>query len=102
MLFMAEKEPVVITYKKSKRRRAYKFWDTAYVYEAMQEAIQIRANLEEISRLTNTDIYSLPAVSIPGSVLYQIVDSNINSFEKLLKESLIKTANISEIQQTLH
>lgn len=88
--------------KKLKCKRAYTFWDTAYVYHAMQEAIQIRANLEELSRVTKLGIDNLPVVSIPGSVLYQTVNSNIHSYEKLLQENLIKTGNISKIQPTLH
>lgn len=93
---------ITVTYKKSKRRRTYTFWDTAYVYHAMQEALQIRANLEELSRVTELGMDNLPIVSIPGSVLYQIVNSNIHSYEKLLQESLIKIGNISKIQSTLH
>ena len=96
---MAERE-IKVTYKKSRRKRLYKFWDTVYVYEAMQQAVVIRANLQELSK--SIDSEELPLVSIPGNILYQLVDSNIEAYERLLKERLIKTANISEIQPTLH
>lgn len=99
---MIKKSIPIIRYKKSKRKRMYSFWDTVWVYNAMQESMIIQANIEELMDITSLELEELPLVSIPGGTLYKIVTSNIEAFEKLLKESLIKTGNISKIQPTLH
>lgn len=100
---MAEKTPTV-TYKKPRRnKRAFKFIDTMYLYESMQEAIEIRNTLEEVAQKEEVESFSdLKPTLIKSELLYNIVDSYIESYEKLLKESLITSANISKIQPTIH
>lgn len=100
---MADKAPT-ITYKKSRRnKRAFKFADTMYLYESMQEAINIRHTLEEATHEEELgSISELKPVLINSGLLYHIVDSYIESYEKLLKESLINSANISKIQSSIH
>lgn len=96
---MAERVPV-ITYKKS--RRTIKFWDTVYLYENMQEAINVRATLEQAAEEKDCDIDDIGNIAIPSDVLYRLADALIHGYEKLLKEGLIKSGNISKIQPTLN
>lgn len=97
---MAEKT-LTVTYKKRRiNKRAFKFWDTEYLYEAMYEAVNIRANIDKVAETKPMEDSSM--VAIPAGLLYHLADAYILSYDKLLKEELIKTANISKIQPTIN
>jgi len=97
---MAERTPV-ITFKKTRRnRRAFKLWDSAYLYEAMQEAVNIRSNIDKAAEVEMPPEGAIAA--IPISLLYHLADAYIDAYDRLLKEELIKTANISKIQPTIN
>lgn len=100
---MAEKT-LTVRYKKSRNSntRAFKIWDTEYLYESMQDAVNIKHTLDKLSEENNADFSNLGMATIPINVLHGLANSYIESYNKLLKEALIKSANISKIQPTIN
>lgn len=99
---MAEKTPT-ITYKKSRsNRRALKFWDTADMFDSMQEATNIRYVIEKVAEERDIHPQDIGNIAISADVLYALADCFCQAYKLLLNEELIKSGNISKIQPTLN
>ena len=98
---MVEKKPT-ITYKKRRSPRALKVWDVEYLYEAMQTAVSLISKIEQTADESETSVEDLNPTLIDTAILYHIMDAYINAYERLMKEALINTGNISKISPTLN
>lgn len=99
---MVEKKEIKVTYKKSRNPRSVKLWDTEYLYRAMQDAMVIKYNIEELSTRTNTPLTELGLLQIPAEDLWFLLDAYTDAYKRLMKEALITSGNISKIQPTLN
>jgi len=96
---------VEITYKQRKTSpnpRAAKLRETGYFYTAMQQAAQLKYELERLSREQQIQLSDMKPTLIPTDMLWFLADSYLDSYNLLLKENLIKSGNISKISQTIH
>ena len=59
----------------------------------MEQAAQIMKNIEDIAEKENIPIHLLPPASIPVHLMYDICDSYVNMYTKLLNEQLLITGN---------
>ncbi len=85
----------VIKYRKTRTPRTFKIWETAYHYEAMQAAIEVKAILDNQEALDNV-------TAIDSEMLWHLTDAYIQAYERLMKEGLIISGNIHKIQPTLN
>lgn len=99
---MVEKKEIKVTYKKSRNPRSVKLWDTEYLYAAMQNAVDIKHNIEELSNKTNTPLTEIGLIQIPAEDLWFLLDAYTDAYKRLMKEALITSGNISKIQPTLN
>jgi hypothetical protein len=101
---MVEKKTLSVTYKKSrKNKRGFKLYNTMLMYKVVQEAIELKAALEKVAEEQNIEyVEDLKPTLINTELLYNLADGYIRGYEKLLKENLLTSANISKIQPTIH
>jgi hypothetical protein len=99
---MVEKKEIKVTYKKSRNPRSVKLWDTEYLYTAMQNAVDIKHNIEELSTRTDTPLTEIGLIQIPAEDLWFLLDAYTDAYKRLMKEALITSGNISKIQPTLN
>lgn len=88
--------------KTSQEPRAAKLRETGFLYAAMQQAAQLKADIEKISIETNTHLSVMKPTIISTQMLWFLADTYLNSYNMLLKENLIKSGNISKISPTIH
>jgi len=96
---------VEITYKRRKTSpnpRAAKLRETGYFYAAMQQAAQLKYDLEKLSLEKQIPLADMKPTLIPTDMLWFLVDTYLDSYNLLQKENLIKSGNISKISQTIH
>lgn len=93
---------VEIRYKKSRNPRAADLRNTGYLYTAMQQASQIKHDLEKISVDEQKPLSEIKPTLIPSDMLWFLADTYIDAYKLLMKERLIKSGNIHKIQPTLH
>lgn len=99
---MDERAKPVIKYKVSRNPRAAKLWNTSYLYNAMLQATQLKQDIEKVALEKESSIEDLDPTLIPTQLLWFIVDSYIDSYTMLMKESLIKSGNIHKISPTIN
>ena len=92
----------VITYKKSRNLRVAKVWDTSYLYSAMVQSAQIKQDIEKASVEMKVPIADLGNTVVPTHMLWFIVDTYLDAYKMLMKESLIKTGNIHKVSPTIN
>lgn len=78
------------------RKRAFRIWDSAFLYEIMVNTAQIKQNIERIAELKNQELSELGAQEVPLELLYEICVGYQQVYDKLLKEHLIVTANLKQ------
>lgn len=98
---MVEKKPT-ITYKKRRSPRSLKVWDTVFLFEAMQSAVHFKDKIEKVSLEKDTPIEELDGTLIDTGILYHILDAYTDAYQRLMKEALINSGNISKISPTLN
>lgn len=96
---------VEIKYKKRKlspNPRVAKLRETGYFYTAMNNAADLKFNIEKLSVDTDTVIADLAPIKVPAYLLWFLADTYLDAYKMLQKEDLIKSGNISKISPTLH
>lgn len=93
---------VEIRYKKSRNPRAADLRNTGYLYTAMQQASQIKYDLEKIAEKENIPLGELKPTVIPSEMLWFLADTYLDAYKLLMEERLIKSGNIHKIQPTLN
>jgi hypothetical protein len=68
----------------------------------MQNAVDIKHNIEELSTRTDTPLTELGLIQIPAEDLWFLLDAYTDAYKRLMKEALITSGNISKIQPTLN
>jgi len=97
---MVEKKEIIVTYKKKRSTRSAKLWDTEYLFKAMQKASDIKAGLEQ--KAEEASLEDIGLVGIPATELWFLLDAYTDAYQRLMKEALITSGNISKIQPTLN
>lgn len=75
------------------RKRAFRIWDSAVLYDLMVKSAQIKQNIEKISKIHNKELPDLGTTDVPVELLYEICTGYQAMYEKLLKEHLLVSAN---------
>ena len=93
---------VEIKYKKRASARAADLRNTNYLYTAMQQAAQIKHDLEKISESEDKPLSDIKPTLIQSDMLWFLADTYLDAYKMLMKENLIKSGNIHKIQPTLN
>lgn len=88
--------------KEQKNPRAFKLYDTEYLYSAMTTAAEIKKGIEEVASNLENGVFDMKPVSIPADMLWLLTQAYTDAYEKLLSESLIRAGHVSKIQPTLN
>ena len=81
------------TLKIPKNPRKYNIWDSSQLSSTMEKCSQILANFEEVRKLRDVYPSDMDNVSVPAELLYEITESYVTMYDKLLKEQLLITGN---------
>lgn len=86
-----------ITTKKRRHPRAFKVWDSAVMTQIMQQAADVKAQIEKVSIESETPMLKdLKPFLVPAIILYGITDSYLKLYNTLLKEGLIQSGNVTK------
>lgn len=96
---MTERKPTITI---KKRRRAIKFWDHQHLHSVLQDAVSVRAAIEEAQDNSEEELQEMAPFLVSAEVLWNLTDSYIYAYDKLLKESLISSGNSIKISNELH
>lgn len=88
--------------KEQRNPRAFKVWDTEYLYTTMVTASELKQSIESIASTLENGVYDMQPISVPAEMLWLLTQAYTDAYEKLLKEALITSGNISKIQPTLN
>lgn len=75
------------------RKRAFRIWDSSFLYDIMVKSAQIKQNIETISIKTNKELPELGSTDVPVELLYELCVGYQQMYDKLLKEHLLVSAN---------
>lgn len=73
----------------SKSRRKFRFWDNHFLFQTLQQALQVKDKVEEKCEEQQINPQDLPMSLVPTQVLYNIACCYEAMYEKLMKEELL-------------
>lgn len=84
-----------------KNPRKYNIWESTALASTMEKCMQITANFHQA--IKEDDVYpsDMDNVNIPASLMFEICESYVVMYEKLLKEQLLITGN-PEANHNIH
>ena len=84
------------TLKIPKNPRKYNVWDSSYLNSMTEKCAQIVANIDKIAEDEGVYPNELGSIDMPVDLIYEVCESYVIMYEKLLKEHLLITANPQE------
>lgn len=101
---MSDREKPKVSYRKKRHLRSPKIWKIEYLFNAMQEAVNLKHVIEKVADSQDADIQALPlgSVVVDPELLWYLSDTIEEMYGLLIREGLINSGNISKIQPTQH
>jgi hypothetical protein len=81
------------TLKVPKNPRKYNVWDSSYLNSMTEKCAQIVANIDSMADKEGLYPNELGSIEFPVELIYEVCESYVIMYEKLLKENLLITAN---------
>lgn len=82
-----------ITLNIPKNPRKYNIWESGQLGSTMEKCAQILANFDKAIQEDEVYPSDMSNIGVPASLLFEIAESYVQMYEKLLKEQLIITGN---------
>lgn len=82
-----------ITLRIPKNPRKYNIWESDQLNSTMEKCAQLLSNFNKVAEETGTYPSDIDTLSIPAHLVYEICESYVVMYEKLLKEQLLITGN---------
>lgn len=89
---MVKKRKTVIV---PKNPRKANVWESSSVFSTVEKASQILYNIQNISEVTGDLPNEMPDTEVPVILLQELCENYLFMYQKLLKEQLLITANLS-------
>lgn len=93
-------KPVKVSIKpKRKNPRAFRIWESDILNQTMVLAMEIQARIEETSKKDGLPLEEMNPSMMSSHSLYVLTDSYLALYNALMREGLIRTANLTNHPQ---